>query len=124
MKHGTLWRGEQPLCPRAELTERARERMRGLLGRASLDAAQALWITSCNAVHTLGMRMPIDVVFVDGEGTVLAVHANVARGRFRAHWRARATVELAAGRAAALALRAGDRLRFAEAGVRDGEAAA
>jgi len=112
MRHGTLWRADEPLCARAALAACARERMRGLLGRTRMAADEALWIAPCNAVHTFGMRMAIDVVLLAGDGTVLAVHGSVAPGRLRMHWRARAVVELAAGRAAALALRAGQRLRF------------
>ena len=44
-------------------------RRRGLLGRDGLDGA--LLIRPCRAVHTLGMRFPIDVAFCDAEGVVL-----------------------------------------------------
>lgn len=115
MKRGMLRRGAQTLCTRVERTEHARERMRGLLGRDLLADQQALWITPCNAVHTVGMRMPIDVVFLAADGTVLAVHHVVRRNRWRAHWRARAVLELAAGRAVALALQRGQVLEFEEA---------
>jgi len=41
------------------------ERMRGLLGKAPLQKDQALLITSCSSVHTMGMTYPIDLVFLD-----------------------------------------------------------
>lgn len=45
-------------------------RFRGLMGRASLDADEGLFLP-VNSIHMLFMRMPIDAVFLgapDGEG--------------------------------------------------------
>lgn len=118
MKHGALLRGAETLCRRTTQTVRSAERLRGLLGRSRLDDDEALWIASCSAVHTIGMRMPIDIVLLARDGSVLAVHGDVGPGRFRMHWRARAVVELAAGCAAALGLRRGQQLQFV---ARDGD---
>ena len=41
------------------------ERMRGLLGKTPLQNDQALLITSCSSVHTIGMTYPIDLAFLD-----------------------------------------------------------
>ena len=41
------------------------EKMRGLLGRPQLEEDQALLITSCSSVHTIGMAYPIDLAFLD-----------------------------------------------------------
>ena len=41
------------------------ERMRGLLGRPPLQVDQALLITSCSSVHTIGMTYPIDLAFLN-----------------------------------------------------------
>ncbi len=112
MKRGTLLREREPLCADAELADRPIERMCGLLGSDGLSAQQALWIAPCNAVHTVGMRMPIDVVFLSRNGTVLSVHDTVRPNRFRLHWRAAAVVELRAGRAGSLGLVPGQQLRF------------
>ena len=46
-----------------------RERAKGLLGRDSLDGAFA--IPNCRWVHTVGMRFPIDVAFVDANDVVI-----------------------------------------------------
>ena len=75
------------------------ERMRGLLGRDSLPEGEVYVFPRCNAVHTVGMRFPIDVVFLDAEGRVLSVRAGVAPGRWMVAGgrRARTVVEAAAG---------------------------
>lgn len=45
----------------------------GLLARSDLDPDEGMWFDRCSAVHTLGMRMAIDVVFLDTGGTVVGV---------------------------------------------------
>ena len=35
------------------------------LGRDGLPAGEGLWIVPCESVHTVGMRFPIDLVYLD-----------------------------------------------------------
>jgi uncharacterized protein len=49
-------------------TDRATRR-RGLLGRDGFEGAFV--ITRCGWVHTLGMRFPLDVAYIDADGVVL-----------------------------------------------------
>lgn len=93
-------------------TSSAFERMRGLLGHAPLFIDHGLWIAPCNSVHTAFMRYPIDVVFLDRALTI--VHIEAALPPWRSAWRvrARSTLELAAGGAAAAELVVGQRLRW------------
>ena len=86
--------------------------MRGLLGRAGLDADRALWLEPCNAVHTFGMRFAIDVVWIDRRGRVLSIHRNVGRARMLVNWRARVALEMSAHAARALHLEVGDTLEW------------
>jgi hypothetical protein len=74
-------------------------RMRGLLGRPPLRAGQGMLIRPCSMIHTLGMRYPIDVVFLRRDGLVLRVAAAVAPRRMRGHLGASCVLELAAGEA-------------------------
>ncbi|MEX2355835.1 MAG: DUF192 domain-containing protein [Thermaerobacterales bacterium] len=97
------------------LAERATEaatfgrRLAGLLGRSSLAPGEALVITPCNAVHTLGMRFAIDIVFLDQDGLVLKTAANAPPWRFGPTARgAVQAIELPAGRLAATGTRPGD----------------
>lgn len=85
-------------------------RMRGLLGRPALGSGQGMFIKPCNMIHTLGMRYPIDVVFVGRDGMVLSVSEAVAPRRMRACLRASAVLELAAGEAARNAIAPGVQL--------------
>ena len=53
----------------AEVAADRAGRRRGLLRRDGMDGA--LVIPSCRWVHTVGMRFPLDVAFVDDEGAVV-----------------------------------------------------
>lgn len=74
-------------------------RLMGLLGRSSLDNAHGLYFNQCNAVHTWGMRFPIDLVYLDNQGTVLDVVHELKPWRFNRHAKAQAVLELNAGAA-------------------------
>ena len=79
--------------------ERWLDRLRGLLGSPPPSPGHALLITPCASVHTAFMRYPIDVVFVDRQGRILKVVEALPPWRAAACWRARHTLELAAGEA-------------------------
>ncbi len=50
------------------------ERMKGLLGYASLPDDEALWFPHETSVHTFFMKFAIDVAFLDRKGRVLALY--------------------------------------------------
>lgn len=74
-------------------------RRRGLLGRPTVPPGYALVLLPCRAVHTWGMAVPIDVIFVTGAGEVVRVCSEVRPWRVAAAWRAHVAVEVAAGAA-------------------------
>ncbi len=47
------------------------ERLKGLIGRRDLDGA--MWFEPANGVHTMFMRFPIEVAFLDARGNVVRV---------------------------------------------------
>lgn len=71
----------------------------GLLVGKALGDGEGLLIAPCSAVHTVGMRYPIDVVFLDRQARVLKVCPAVRAGRMRFRLRAHAVLELRAGAA-------------------------
>lgn len=87
-----------------------RQRLIGLLGADPLPPGHALRLSPCRAVHTVGMRHAIDVVFVDEHGLVLAIRAPLRPWRATACFRARATLELQAGEVERLRIRLGDQV--------------
>ncbi|HLN13049.1 MAG TPA: DUF192 domain-containing protein [bacterium] len=89
------------LAVRCDVAATWGRRCRGWLGRPPADG-DALWLTPCAAVHTAGMRAPIDVLFCGRDGRVIAV-ARALRP-WRAAWApgAAAACELPAYSAAAV----------------------
>ena len=83
------------------------------MGVPASRAGAGLWLQPCNAVHTFGMRFPIDIVYVGTDGTVLAVRELVGPWRLTAPVRgARAVLEVPAGTAGTQGLLAGRRLEL------------
>ena len=58
-----------------------RSRLRGLVRNAGGD--DLLFFPRCRSVHTLGMRQPIDLAFLDEKGTVLASYRELPPWRIR-----------------------------------------
>lgn len=100
------------VCERCTIAERPLSRMRGLLGRRSLDEGEGMLIRRTSSIHTFFMQFAIDVVFLDRDGLVLRVAECVRPGRARMCRKAASALELPAGEAARRGLRAGvDRLQ-------------
>lgn len=94
-----------------EVAERRRDRRRGLLGRD--DFTGALMLRPARSVHTLGMRFPIDVAFLDGDDNVMGM-VRMRPGRIaRPRWKARAIIEATAGSFERWGLEAGDLVEVA-----------
>jgi uncharacterized membrane protein (UPF0127 family) len=61
-------------------------RLRGLMGTdaARFPAGKGLWIVPCRGVHTLGMRFPIDVVYLNGDRVIVHIEENLRPWRMAA----------------------------------------
>lgn len=90
----------------AEVSPDRASRRRGLLKRDSLDGAFV--IDRCRWIHTIGMRFPIDVAYLDGDGMVIKT-MQMNRHRLGVPvWRARSVIEAEAGAFARWGLHVGD----------------
>lgn len=106
-----LTRGEEILAP-LEVAATPWARTRGLLRRDGIDGA--LLISPSKAVHTLGMRFPIDVAFCDRTLRIIEVVTMVPNRLGKPRWRARCIIEAEAGGFAKWGVGPGDLV-----GVRD-----
>jgi uncharacterized protein len=89
------------------------QRAVGLLVRTTIRPDEGVWITSCRAIHTIGMRVAIDVIFVDGEGHVIRAVHNVRPNRIALSCAgAKAVVELGGGALREVDVLPGDRLEL------------
>lgn len=113
-------RTRKPVADVVELADTRKTRRRGLLGRERLDDGAALMLIPCAAIHTAFMRFSIDLVFIDRAGCAVRTASRVRPWRVSLALRARAVIELPAGRLDAGDVAVGDRLyltpaRLAEA---------
>ena len=103
------------LGERIGVADTSLSRMVGLLGKNSLNAGTGLLIIPSQAVHTVAMRFPIDVIFVDRNCRVIYVQPALAPYRISGlHWRARCVLELPVGMIADTGTLVGDELLFEE----------
>lgn len=87
------------------------ERALGFLPRAAIAPEEGLWFEGCRAVHTLGMRSALDVVFLDKEMRVVRVAEHVTPHKlYVAAPNTHTIAEFGPGFAAANKLQPGDRL--------------
>lgn len=89
------------------------QRAVGLLARSRVQRDEGVWITRCRAIHTIGMRTSIDVIFVDRDGRVLRVDRDVKPNRLSLSCRqAKGVVELGGGALSQIDVLPGDRLEL------------
>jgi uncharacterized protein len=99
-----------PIASVLEAAFDSKSRNRGLLGRDALAMDSALVIAPCSAIHTIGMRFPIDVVFAARDGRIVKIRQAVPAHRIAVRFRAFAVIEMAAGAAARAGLNTDDLL--------------
>ncbi|HRR33869.1 MAG TPA: DUF192 domain-containing protein [Kiritimatiellia bacterium] len=89
-------------------------RLRGLLGCRALGPDAALLIERCGAVHTVGMRFAVDLVFLDRDWRVTRVVRQVPPGRLMVGggWRAVRVLESEAGCVDVAGLHVGEKVTW------------
>ena len=100
------------LADRADIANTSITRKVGLLRRTGLEKGEGLWITPCEAVHTVGMKFPIDVLFLDRKRRVVKIRSDMPRWRMSACLWAHSALELPSGMAAATGTSKGDQLEL------------
>jgi uncharacterized protein len=101
------------LASRVRIAGTSSERRRGLLDVAEFVDA-GLWIVPCEAIHTFGMKMAIDTVFLDRNLRVRKLKANVRPGRIAVCITAHSVLELPPGAIEHSRTAVGDQLEMRE----------
>ncbi|HEX5227128.1 MAG TPA: DUF192 domain-containing protein [Bryobacteraceae bacterium] len=101
---------ETTLADRAQIADSSKTRKTGLLEHDRLEPGDGLWITPCEGVHTVGMKFPIDVLFLDKRRKVVKIRAAMPRWRMSACLWAHSVLELPSGMAATTKTVPGDQL--------------
>jgi uncharacterized membrane protein (UPF0127 family) len=100
------------LANNVEVADKGAKRRTGLLGRGSLSSNEGLWILPCEAVHTVGMRFSIDLIYLDRKLCVKKVRSSIPPWRLSACLSAHSVLELAPGTILRSETQRGDRLEI------------
>ncbi len=85
------------LADRCHVARSARARLIGLLGTPRLEVGEAVWLTPCSSVHTLGLRVAIGCALLDASGRIVALRDPCPPLRIVGSRRAVTVVECAPG---------------------------
>jgi uncharacterized protein len=106
------------LASDVQLADTPRARRIGLLKRDTFNPGQGLWIFPTQAIHTFGMRFPIDVVFIDRQLRVKRIYHGLAPFRLTSLvWSAQSVLELPSGSLAGTNTSVGDELQISPSEV-------
>lgn len=100
------------LATEAEVADTSKKRRIGLRKHQSLAPGEGMWISPCEAIHTIGMKFAIDVLFLSRTREVVKLKEAVPPGRIAVCLRAHSVLELPAGTIASTGTQVGDRLQF------------
>ncbi|MBC7188379.1 MAG: DUF192 domain-containing protein [Calditrichaeota bacterium] len=93
-------------------------RLVGLLAMRQFRHGLALWLRPCQAIHTLGMRHPIDALFLDARNRVVRIVSELQPGRVvQTVPNANSVLELPAGVCRTTKVRVGDVVHLAPDGT-------
>lgn len=101
------------VATRVDRAETFAQRTLGFLTRSRVRRDEGLWFDRCRAVHTLGMRVPIDIVFIDARNRVVRLCPSVPQWRVAIFCRsATSVIELGCGALHEVDVMPGDRLEL------------
>jgi uncharacterized membrane protein (UPF0127 family) len=92
-----------------------RSRLVGLLRETAewTQSGAGLWIVPCCSVHTMGLRFPIDILFLDRHNVIVNQQEFLSPGRIsRICWRAASVLELPPGTIARTGTAVGDQIEI------------
>lgn len=93
-------------------------RLVGLLKRTHLGPEEALWLMPSKGIHTIGMKFPIDVVFLTKRNEVIGLISGLAPYRISTvHLRGYSVIELPNGTIKKSHTELGDKLEISLAEV-------
>ncbi|HEV2593071.1 MAG TPA: DUF192 domain-containing protein [Gaiellaceae bacterium] len=104
----TLAKADGTVIAQLEIADKPLQRMKGLLGRTALAPNEGMLFRPAGSIHMFFMRIPLDVVFCDGDLRVVKVVRDLQPWKTAGAKGAKVTIELGVGGAAAIG--AGDQL--------------
>ena len=117
MKQIRIYREDALLWQKVLVANSFFSRLIGLLNRSSIEPSEGLFFKKAPAIHTIGMRFPIDILFLDASRSVAKVLRQVKPNRILPYITSQYTIELAAGQSDEKKIRTGEILRWEEGQV-------
>jgi uncharacterized membrane protein (UPF0127 family) len=102
----------QLLLNNVELANTFLTRFKGLMFRQSMADIDGMLITPCNAIHTIGMKFNIDIVFIDKQNKVTSIKSRMSKNSFTKDLSAKHVLELPAGRLEQTDIKPGDYIHW------------
>jgi uncharacterized membrane protein (UPF0127 family) len=88
-------------------------RLVGLLGTKKIDTEKVLYIKRCSGIHTIGMKYPIDVVFLNKYDNVSRLYESLKPNRITSiKYKDRGVLEFPPGTIKSLKIEKGDLLEI------------
>ena len=103
-----LFKGKKLLLKNITTASGLIGRFMGLMGKKSIPADHAMYFPACNSIHTYFMKMPIDVIMLDGKGRVVFTRESMMPWKIAFCSRAKDTIEMRSGNMRRLGLAIGD----------------
>ncbi len=73
------------------------QKAKGLLGVKHLNANSGMLFKNCNSIHMLGMRIPLDIIFLNSDGIIIKCVQDLKPWQAAVCLKAKMTLELPAG---------------------------
>lgn len=101
------------IANRVERAHTSLKRMKGLLGKTSMEKDYGLWISPCKSIHTFFMNFPIDVIFLSPNNQVVNLIHSIKPFRL-SKWvgSAKSVLELSSGAIEESGTQIGDQVIF------------
>ena len=117
MKQIRIFRDDTLLWQKVLVANSFFSRLVGLLNRSSLEPSEGMFFYKAPAIHTIGMRFPIDILFLDASRCVAKVLQQVKPNRILPYIKSQYTIELTAGQSEEKKIRTGEMLHWEEGQV-------
>jgi uncharacterized membrane protein (UPF0127 family) len=107
---------EQVLCEKCAIADNPFTRIRGLLGRSTLEKDEGLLIVPCSSIHMFGVKFALDVIFISHENIITDFVENIAPGKVyiakKEIGKAHAALEVVPGTIQLTGTKRGDKIHF------------
>ncbi len=108
-------RSGKGIANRVEIAMTFTKRLIGLMGRSTMADEQGLYFPGCGSIHTFGMKLSIDVLFLDKDMRITKMISSLKPNRAAfAPLSTRHTLELACGTLRKHELCVGDEIALIE----------